>query len=232
MGGASLPSMPSHPKAFFGGVGMFKGKFVVLTLVVAAMALSISMMPGANVAYSGIVSATNSTATTAGAACWLIDPVGQGDRLDALGSVISIVAKDNSNNPIADIPATDFWLIGATDAICLCGGSASSNADSVSNSAGETTISGALRGGGYDAGVQVVIQSTVVMTGGNPTVLPLTAVSPDLDCDLAVDSPDFAVFGIEYIKYPGTAVNMDFNCDTLVELIDFTLFAQHFLRVC
>jgi hypothetical protein len=213
---------------------MFKGKFAVLTLFVAALALSIYMMPGADVAYSGIVDAGNSDASTgAGPFCMLIDPVGQGDRLDDLGAVITVTARDNLNAAIPDIPATDVWLIGVTDAICLCGGSASSNADSVTNGAGQTTISGTIRGGGYDAGLQAVIQSTVVtQAGGAPLVLPITVVSPDLDCDLAVDSPDFTVFGQEYVLYPGHAANMDFNCDGDVELIDFTLFGQHYLRQC
>jgi hypothetical protein len=226
--------MPNHPKAFFGGVGMFKGKFVVLTLLVATAALSISMMPGADVAYSGIVDAENSTAVTAGAACWLIDPVGQGDRLDAIGAVISIVAKDNLGNGIPDILLSDVWIIGGTDAICLCGGSSSSNADSATNADGETTISGRLRGGGFDTGVQIVIQSTILtQVGGAPLVLPITAVSPDIDCDLAVDSPDFTVFGINYTSPPKAYLpGLDYNCDGEVELIDFTLFAQHFLRVC
>jgi hypothetical protein len=164
----------------------------------------------------------------------LIDPVGQGDRLDEIGSVISVSARDNLNAPIPDIPNTDVWLIGATDAICLCGGSSSSNADSVTNAAGLTTVSGALRGGGYDAGVQVVIQATVVtQAGGAPLVIGLTVVSPDIDCDLAVDSPDFSIFGQGYTSPPKTyQPELDYNCDNFVELIDFTLFAQHYLRQC
>jgi hypothetical protein len=216
---------------------MFKGKFVVLTLMVVAVALSWQMMPGADAAYSGIVDAVNSDATVppgpAANHCWLVDPVGQGGRLDALGAIISVTARDNLNAAIPDIPASDFWLIGATDNVCLCGGSASSNADSVSNGAGQTTISGALRGGGCDQGVQVVIQSTVIVNSGGPLVLPITAVSPDIDCDLAVDTPDFAIFAIEYPS-PPKAYNacVDYNCDGDVELIDFTIFAQHYLITC
>lgn len=216
---------------------MFKGKFVVLTLMVVAVALSWQMMPGADAAYSGIVDAINSDATVppgpAANHCLLIDPVGQGDRLDVLGAVISITARDNINAAIPDIPAADFWLIGATDALCLCGGSASINADSVSNGNGQTTMSARLRGGGCDLGVQVVIQSTIIVNPGGPLVLPITAVSPDIDCDLTVDTPDFALFAIAYPSPPKAYDPCyDFNCDGFIELIDFTLFAQHYLIVC
>ena len=216
---------------------MFKGKFVVLTLLAVAVALSWQMMPGADTAYSGVVDAVNSDATVApGPAanhCWLIDVVGAGLRLDAIGAQITVTARDNLNAGIPDIPAADFWLIGATDAICLCGGSSSINANAVSDGTGQTMIIGALRGGGYDAGVQVVIQSVVIKNPGGPLVLPITAVGPDVDCDLTVDLPDFALFKGGYTSPPKVYdPRLDFDCDGVVDLPDFAIFIQHYEIIC
>jgi hypothetical protein len=163
----------------------------------------------------------------------LVDPVGQGVRLDVLGAIISVTARDNLNAAIPDIPAADFWLIGATDNISLCGGSAAINADSVSNGNGQTTMSGVLRGGGFDLGVQVVIQSTVIVNPGGPLVLPITVVSPDITGDNQVTTADFALFAIAYPSPPKAYLpEYDFNCDGLIALVDFALFAQHYLIIC
>jgi hypothetical protein len=179
----------------------------------------------------------NSSASLgAGPYCYLVDVVGGGDRLDAIGASITVTARDNTNAGIPDIPAADFWLVGCNDGIVLCGGSSSINADSVSNASGTTTITGALRGGGCDTGVNVVIQGTILedpLNCGTPLCLPITAVSPDYDKDLTVDVPDFTIFAAGYTSPPKPYDScLDFNCDGNVELVDFTIFAQHYLIVC
>jgi hypothetical protein len=217
---------------------MFKGKFVVLTLVVAAAVMSWQMMPAnVNTAQSGIVDACSSSATTgAGPYCWLSDPVGGGESLLDLGATITVIARDNTGAPIPNIPTADVWVTGCADGVVLCGGSSSINADSVTNANGQTTLTNAHRGGGYDTGVNVVIQGTTVADPGNcaqDLCLPITYVSTDVDGDLAADSPDFSLFALGYTSPPKVySAGLDFNCDGQVELIDFTIFAQHYLLQC
>jgi hypothetical protein len=79
-----------------------------------------------------------------------------------------------------------------------------------------------------------VIQATVVtQVGGAQLILPITSVSPDIDCDLTTDLPDFTIFAAGYTSPPKTyEAKLDYNCDGQVELVDFTIFAQHYLLVC
>jgi len=241
--GVLLPSMPSHPKPYFGGVGMFKGKFAVLTLLVAAVALSWSFMPASvNTAYSGIVDPCESSAVMgAGPFCMVADLVGGGDQLSDLGADISVVAKDNTGAGIPNIPAADFWVVGCTDGLVLCGGSAAVNADSVTNAAGETTITNQLRVGGCDTGLQVVIQGTVVNETGNcgtALCLPIAVNTTDLNGDLLSNLQDFSAFAQQFptTANPNPVFNpcLDYDCSggPLLGLVDFSIFAQHYDNEC
>ena len=214
---------------------MFKGKFLVLSLIAAAL-LCWQMMPASvDTANSGIVNPCSSTASSAGG-CYVICHQGDGDRLEDVGATITVYVKDNLGAPIPNVPGADFWLIGCNDQLCLCGGSGSINADSASNSAGRTTISGDLAGGGCDDGVQVVVQGTVIadpLDWTLPLCLPIIVRSPDYNCDLVVDIIDFAVFGADFPS-PPKPYNpcSDFNCDGVIDIIDFAVFGQHFGHVC
>jgi hypothetical protein len=223
---------------------MFKGKFVVLTLVLAVVALSWSFMPASvNTAYSGIVDPCQSSAAMgAGPFCMVADLVGGGDQLSDLGADISVVARDNTGTGIPNIPAADFWVIGCTDGLVLCGGSAAVNADSVSNANGETTITNVLRVGGCDTGLQVVIQGTVVDQTGNcgtPLCLPIDVKTTDVNGDLVSNIQDFSLFGQAFptalIPVPDPFEPcMDYDCSggPVLGLVDFSIFAQHFENEC
>ena len=170
------------------------------------------------------------------------DLVGGGDQLSDLGADISVVAKDNVGAAIPAIPAADFWVIGCNDGLVLCGGSAAVNADSVTNALGQTTITNALRVGGCDTGLQVVIQGTIVDEPGNcgtPLCLPIVINSTDLNNDLVSGIQDFSAFGIAY----PTVLNplpdpfepcMDYDCSggPVLGLVDFSIFAQHYDNEC
>ena len=218
---------------------MFKGKFVVLSLVAAAL-LCWQMMPAAvDTANSGIVHPCSSTATTGvGSYCATACPQGDGDNLGDVGGLISVLVKDNTGAVIPNIPASDFWLIGCNDALALCGGSGSINADSASNASGMTTIGGGqdIAAGGCDNGVQVVVQGTVLLDPVDCTsvfCLPINVVSVDYNGDLVVDLIDFSIFGPAFPSPPQTYDGcLDYNCDGVIDLIDFSIFGGHFLHLC
>jgi hypothetical protein len=214
---------------------MFKGKFVVLAVMAAAL-LSWQMMPaGVDSANSGIVDPCSSTAASAGG-CWLICPQGDGDALSTIGATISITVKDATGAAIAGIPASDFWVIGWNDNLALCGGSGSINADAASDANGDATISGSLAAGGCDTGVQVVVQGTVIADPAdwaNPLCLSIVAVSPDYNKDLLVDIIDFSIFGPAFPSPPNAYDPcLDYDCNGIIDIIDFSIFGQHYLHSC
>jgi hypothetical protein len=218
---------------------MFKGKFVVLSLVAAAL-LCWQMMPAAvDTANSGIVHPCSSTATSgAGPYCAVACPQGDGDNLGDVGGLITVVVKDQTGAPIPGIPAADYWLIGWNDQLALCGGSGSINADSASNSSGVTTIGGGqdIAAGGCDTGVQVVVQGTVLKDPQDCTsllCLPINVISVDYNSDLIVDLIDFSIFGPAFPSPPQPYdVCLDYDCNGVIDLIDFSIFGAHFLHQC
>jgi hypothetical protein len=225
---------------------MFKGKFVALSLIAAALLCWQILPTSVDTANSGIVDPCSSTAVSLGG-CLTICPQGDGQNLSGLPSgdaTVFIQAKDATGAPIPNIMASDFWLTGCNDDLWLCGGSGASNADSASGDDGTTTISGQLASGGCDTvGVQVVIQGVIVADPADCEAnlcLAITPISPDLKgegtarSDGAVDILDFAEFATYYTApVPhGYRACHDFNCDGLVDIIDFSIFAQHYLHSC
>jgi hypothetical protein len=219
---------------------MFKGKFIALSLIAAAL-LSWQVM-GVGSVSSGIVDPCSSTATSAGG-CWMICPQGDGVLLSSIRATISVTIKDNTGAPIGGILFSDFWVIGCNDEIVLCGGSGAMGADSATNAAGQTTLSGTLDGSGCAiptaSGISVVCQGTIIANPANCALnlcLPIRTVSPDCAPavrDLTVDVVDFAAFGAAFPTPSKPYQNCkDFNCDGAVDLIDFARFGQHWLHSC
>jgi hypothetical protein len=200
---------------------MFKGKFVVLSLIAAAL-LCWQIMP-ADV-NSGVVYPDSCTSASAGG-CLLVCPQGDGPTLGDAGATISVTVRDNTGTPLVGILATDFWLEGCTGGNCLCGGSGCIDADAATDGTGSTTISDAWAAGGYDTGVKVVCQGVLLNQ-----CLAVVAVSPDINCDLLVDVIDLSTFALTY----GIGGNpaCDYNCDGNQDIVDFSLFAQHYLHSC
>jgi hypothetical protein len=216
---------------------MFKGKFVVLSLIAAALLCWQILPTTVNTVNSGIVDACSSSASSIGG-CWLVCPQGDGDRLDATGATISVVVKDQAGAPIPGIPAADFWLMSCTDpGLVLCAGGGAINASAATDVNGETTIDAAMGAGGCDVtGVVVVVQGVVledVNASCAALCLPLLAVSPDIDANLLVDVVDLGLFAQSYTSPPKAYVAcLDYNCDNAIDLIDFSLFSQHYLHRC
>ena len=62
-----------------------------------------------------------------------------------------------------------------------------------------------------------------------PTCLPITVRSPDMDGNLAMDIVDFALFAPHYTSPPKPYnPQADFNCDGMVDLLDLAMFAFHY----
>jgi hypothetical protein len=173
--------------------------------------------------------------------CYVACPQGDGSSLSDIGAVITVTVTDIEGYPIVAVPAADFWLIGCSDGIVLCGGSNAINADSMTNHNGVTTISGRLAAGGCDSELLVVAMGIGASVPGDPNTplcLPYETNSPDITgeggvIDRVVDIIDLAAFAMGYTSPPGVYdACLDFNCDGVVDIVDFAKFAQHFLHWC
>lgn len=229
---------------------MFKGKLAVLCLVAAALLVANST------AFAGIIDPCNSTCSVvlAGAsgtpvilaAC----PQGDGGSFIAQGWYLDLTIEDGVGNGIENISPTDFWIDDQDPAVvllALCGGSASSGADSLTNASGETTMSntslaasntGATgvgtvgnAGGPFCAnGVIVVVQGTIISTGCPTPVAVVHPVNPrsfDLTGDGIVNSSDLFSFALDYPPNLFGSCT-DYNASGTGDLPDLTTFALHF----
>ena len=160
-----------------------------------------------------------------------------GSFLDA-GFSFSVRVVDWTGNPIAFIPKNDFWVIDCDPArnLSLCGGSASSSADSSTNALGRTTIGRtALAAGGCANGVSVVCQGSLIGPGVpspcSPVCVDVRVRSADQNRDLTVDLADVSVFATYYPPAPYYEC-ADLNSDGRVSLSDIARLAAHFGHRC
>jgi hypothetical protein len=213
---------------------MCKGKLAVLCLVAVSLLL-----------VSGITGTANAGIIDPCVSYWqlhaqvtpcplFVCPQGDTDSFLDQGWWIWICVIDINGVPIPAIPPTDFWLIDCdpnADA-SLCAGSASSNADSMTNGQGMTTMSlGTLTGGGCADGMALVAQNFVILDSlTNCTTefcCPIWLRSPDIDGSLEVNLVDLSIFAG---SFPPQAYDpcCDMNIDGAVGLQDLSLFAFHF----
>jgi hypothetical protein len=123
-----------------------------------------------------------------------------------------------------------MWLddIGNGD-INLC--QSGSTADAATNSAGFTTISGIISGGGWTQAGASAYVSGVAITGGNGPVLSIDFNSPDINGDRIVDLGDIGLFQID-VQPPNNAFRSDYTHDGIVDLGDIGLFSIWIDDVC
>lgn len=219
---------------------MLKGKLVVLSLIAAALLCWQVMPASVDSANSGIVDPCSSYASTAGG-CWWVCPQGDGPALNALtpavgDGTISVTVRDQTGAGIPGIPAADFWLVGWSDGLTLCGGAGAINASAATDANGQTTITGVMAAGGCDTGVIVVVQGTIILDPADwvtPLCLGIVVHSPDTNGDLAVDIVDFTEFGNHWGAFGNPyGACVDYNCDLVIDIIDFTVFGNHWTHVC
>ena len=113
---------------------MHRVKTVLLCLVAALLMASTTVSAGIDACESTatIVLAGAPSVPVTLAAC----PHGDGGSLISLGWYISLTILDDNGDGIPNIPPSDFWMDdcdGSQTLIVLCDGSASSNADSLTN---------------------------------------------------------------------------------------------------
>ena len=177
-----------------------------------------------------------SSATSAGGVL-MVCPAGDGPTLSDIGATIRVTLLwCTLAEPLVNLPPQDVWIQSSTHPDSrLCGGSASSNADGLTDMNGQTTISGSIAAGGYFGdGVYVVASASFIQLGDacdNP--LPLVLVSPDINGDLVVDVVDFSTFAAAYVNGGGNVdPRMDFDGDGTIDLVDLAMFAAHYLHRC
>jgi hypothetical protein len=135
---------------------------------------------------------------------------------------------------VPDVPPSDFWVIDCDPAasMYLCGGSASSNADSLTNAGGYTTICNTVvQGGGCVDGLAVVVQGFVILDPPCPsttvTCLDVEVRSPDITGDGTTAIQDLSAFAQ---GYPPQAYQKcsDLDCNGFVNIQDLSAFAGHY----
>ena len=171
----------------------------------------------------------------------LICPAGDfQDMGDDCGGYIIVTVKDGSGNAIPGIPTSDYWVDAciAGQELYLCAGAIA--ADSLTNSAGMTTISDAISGGGciLTGGVYVAVQNVVIMAQPGCTVpvcLAMVIKSPDLTKDGDVGLGDLGTFASAYGSSSGGAQYnecCDYKDDDVIGLADLGYFAGHYNHEC
>lgn len=210
---------------------MFKGKLAIFCLVTAAL------LTVAGMAFGGIIDPCRSYVEihiTVTPCPLMICPVGDTQAFEDWGWYLWICILDTGGVPVQGVPAADFWVIDCDpiNNLTLCGGSASSDADSATNSAGMTTMSNtSLAGGGCADGLALVVQGFVIEDSlTNCTTaecLPVLIRSPDMNGDLVLTLVDLTLFAASYPPQPYAPCG-DLDASGLITLVDLTLFAAHF----
>jgi hypothetical protein len=213
---------------------MFKGKVLLFSLLLV-FATSL---------YAGDVDECESEAGTSCALRVSICPAGDFEfiRTGCGGDAdyIWVEVKDAAGVGIAGIPWTDYWM-NACDSgqeLCLCASPFA--ADSLTNTAGRTTFSGRIAGGGciLSGGMYVACQGKTfldVATCSTPICIDIMIVSPDINADCLVNLSDLSFFGQSYNKQLGDAGYdpcCDYNDDDWCNLSDFSFLGEHYQHEC
>jgi hypothetical protein len=215
---------------------MFKGKVLLFSLLLVI----------ATSAYAGDV---DECLSEWGISCTLrVSICPQGDfefiREGCGGATdyIWVRVLDSGGVGISGVPWSDYWIQAFDPAqeLCLCANPIV--ADSLTNSSGETTISGRIAGGGciLTGGIYLAIQGKIVVDydGGACAVVHLeffVIVSVDLTADCQVNLSDLGVFGLSYNKQlgdPGYDPCCDYNDDDKCNLSDFAYMGEHYQHAC
>ena len=196
--------------------------------------VAVALLAVAGVASAGIIDPCDSPVVYSGPAiaCYFACPQGDTDTFSQQGFTLAFTINDVGGQPIPDIPGSDFWLIDCDPSgnLALCAGSASSAADSATNSAGQTTMSnGTLNAGGCADGLSPVVQGFVLEQAPScdPYCLNIWVRTPDLDGNLVINLVDLGNFSACFPPQPYDKC-CDFDCNATVNLQDLARFAFHF----
>jgi hypothetical protein len=217
---------------------MFKGKVLLFSLLLVF----------ATTAYAGDVDECQSDWGWSGIDCAVpriaICPQGDFEFIrDGCGpgnDYIWVDVLDIGGTGISGVPWSDYWLQACDPAeeLCLCANPVV--ADSLTNSAGRTTITGRIAGGGcvVTGGLYLAIQGKIVVNWPACTEVKcviIIIVTVDLTADCQVNLSDLGVFGLSYNKQLGDAgynTCCDYNDDDKCNLSDFAFMGEHYLHEC
>jgi hypothetical protein len=214
---------------------MLKGKLAVVCLLVVASLIVVN-----STANAGIIDPCRSywqLHASVTPCPYFACPAGDTPSFLAFGWWVQICVLDVDGLGIENVPPGDLWFLDCDPLadLNLCGVSASSFADSLTNAAGMTSMSnGSLSAGGCVDGLALVIQGFTVLDSATTCTsdfcCPIWVRSPDITGDLLVDLSDLALFGICFAAatVPPADPCCDFNLDNLIDLSDLALFAFHF----
>ena len=159
----------------------------------------------------------------------LITPAGQAASLADQNATIYVQLLDGSGTPVVNYPHQDIWLFnwGAGTFRNCAGGSI---ADAPTDAAGQTTISGAISGGGWSEDRTQVMIAGAPPTDSGPLLVHI--VSPDITGDLIVDLADIGEFSVDFYS-PGRYVfRSDFKPDGGLDLSDIAILAVAYGEAC
>ena len=213
---------------------MFKGKVLLFSLLLV-FATSL---------YAGDVDECESEAGTSCSLRVSICPAGDFEFIrNGCGGdadYIWVEVKDAAGVGIAGIPWTDYWMNACDEGqeLCLCASPMA--ADSLTNTAGRTTFSGRIAGGGciLTGGMYVACQGKTFLdfaTCTTPICIDIMIVSPDINADCLVNLSDLSFFGQSYNKQLGDAGYdpcCDYNDDDWCNLSDFSFLGEHYQHEC
>ena len=152
---------------------------------------------------------------------------------------IKVIVRDGGGTGIAGIPISDYWIDACVDtmALCLCANIV--NADSFTNSNGETTLSDEIYAGGcvWDGGIYIAAQGQILRGGGGCDIicLDVQTPTPDLNRTCEVTVADLTFFGQSYHHdYPEPEFDTccDYNDDNRCSVSDFSFFGEHYRHGC
>ena len=199
-----------------------------------ALLAGLLMSGGVAFATAGIVDPCQSSwqlNNSGGQEPFIVCPRGDTDSFINQGWSITVIVIDNGGNPFQGIPPADIFVISIpSNELALCGGSASSNPDAPTNSAGMTTIANStLVAGGCTSEIAIVVQGFVLQdpqAGCATKVASFEVRSSDVNGSFEADLADLAIFASHYPPNPyGACCDFDFN--QIINLVDLSMFAFH-----
>jgi hypothetical protein len=197
-------------------------------------------------AFAGDVDPCQSTVAIVGCAQMRVSICPAGDfefireGCGGTSDYIEVFVRDVGGVGIPGIPWSDYWLDACDPAqeLCLC--AAPIVAQTLTDSAGRTTIEARIAGGGciLTGGIYIAIQGKIVQAQPGCTVpecLNMIIVSPDLNVNCEVELGDLGIFGLSYNVDPwlgGYNDCCDFNDDNYCNLSDLAFMGEHYQHEC
>lgn len=195
------------------------------------VASALMVMPIAHALAADCQTCDSCAEVAGGPYCIVVCPAGDGTPLGDVGATITVTITDGGV-PAEGIPPQTFYVFGCNGGLVTCPGTGGVRADAPTDENGQTTISGAIKGGGYDSGLGVftgIIPEPNICLG--EICVPITVVSPDINGDLQINIVDVSLFAQAFPPQAGNPT-ADFDCSGTVNIADLAAFAQHLGHVC